>query len=1153
MFSCRHSRSFSAFLRRNLAIAVTLLIVTTPAGASWFSKARHVDAQGNPVALDHKSTSDLTVFDLSISLYNQPTGDDDPANDTGSEQQTQYETIIGHWADAVCEQSNGAHQLGRIRIFRNGAFSTRADVVWNQREWPRAHASGFGTDNLHITFGDIFRDGAGTGNDLNLLNDPVGAGYTLGHEFGHYIYGLYDEYRGRSASGPITHPRSGDTPTSPSIMSSQWMARGGNFEWLNHSTSDNYQANTAQGRAHGASGWEVLVRDPKNDSRQGSRSSLPDRTQYTALDGNQPTAVDGWVRTELDQSGNGCRDRLEIIWMADEDVEMQVVLDRSGSMGGAPLDNAKVAAQNLAEVVREGQTALGLVTFNSTASQTFPITAIPDPGGVVKQQIKDAIAALSAGGLTAMFDAADLALQNLEAYQSANSTSANRVAFLLSDGEDNSSSETETTVSDAYSAADVPLITFGYGSASPNGVLRRLADSTGGQFYASPTTLAEIQNAFLTALTSVSSSVTVQSFAQQASAGANNAELTRFAVDSTLESFSIFLNHDGPVDALSLSLNGPAGTVPGAPFTCQSLGGVTNCVAQVDAATVAGLGNGAWSVRGTNTAGFDLDLDGLVIANPTSGRTFDVMLSSPQGTTVHYPEPIVLTAAVSQGMLIAGASVVATITDPSGQIRVLTMHDDGLDGDGRANDGIYTLLMGYDQDGVYGFEVRVDNANGEARTAIDGYQPTHFSVGENGEEPPQPAPQPITENFERRGQTQITIEGLSGDDHPDLAPGTPLVADNSDLSGRIDFRGDPDYFRLEGLPTSGSIFVRVSDLALGMSPQLVVFDDDGTTTLASGNLSNHATATGYVALEIPASQIPASGTLFARVTQVGGQLIGGTYRISAGPALPTDGTVSAPPEGTCTADGTTLCLRDRRFAVKVDWQDFSGNTGSGKAITLTEETGYFWFFNSDNVEIALKVLDGRPMNDRFWVFYGALSNVMYTITVTDTITGSTSTYDNPSGRFASVADTDALPGSQRLEPVHRFQTIIPEEEAPIVSRTDTLQQTCTAGPNQLCLNNDRFQVRVDWRAGQQSGTGQAVPLTDESGYFWFFDANNVELVIKALDGRGYNGHFWIFYGSLSDTEFTIEVTDTMTGEVRTYRNPQGMLASFGDTRAFPGS
>jgi hypothetical protein len=80
--------------------------------------------------------------------------------------------------------------------------------------------------------------------------------------------------------------------------------------------------------------------------------------------------------------------------------------------------------------------------------------------------------------------------------------------------------------------------------------------------------------------------------------------------------------------------------------------------------------------------------------------------------------------------------------------------------------------------------------------------------------------------------------------------------------------------------------------------------------------------------------------------------------------------------------------------------------------------------------------------------------------------------------------------------------------------------------------------------------GQAVPLTSDTGYFWFFSSNNIELVIKVVDGRAFNQHFWVFYGALSDVEYTITVTDSETGAVRTYMNTQGRLASVADVIAF---
>ncbi len=114
--------------------------------------------------------------------------------------------------------------------------------------------------------------------------------------------------------------------------------------------------------------------------------------------------------------------------------------------------------------------------------------------------------------------------------------------------------------------------------------------------------------------------------------------------------------------------------------------------------------------------------------------------------------------------------------------------------------------------------------------------------------------------------------------------------------------------------------------------------------------------------------------------------------------------------GHCVSDATILCLYDGRFELKVRWRDFEGHSGDGHAVALTSETGTFWFFDKDNVELVVKVLDGRSLTGHFWVFYGALSNVEYTLTVTDSVTGHSTEYHNPAGRFASVGDVTALPG-----------------------------------------------------------------------------------------------------------------------------------------------
>ena len=111
---------------------------------------------------------------------------------------------------------------------------------------------------------------------------------------------------------------------------------------------------------------------------------------------------------------------------------------------------------------------------------------------------------------------------------------------------------------------------------------------------------------------------------------------------------------------------------------------------------------------------------------------------------------------------------------------------------------------------------------------------------------------------------------------------------------------------------------------------------------------------------------------------------------------------------------------------------------------------------------------------------------------------------------------------------------------------------CQSGPESLCLQNERFRVKAFWQVGQGPYTpAQAVPLTADTGYFWFFAPTNVELVVKVLNGCGLNSRYWVFAGGLTDVNVVMTVTDTQNGTVKTYTNPQGTaFKPIQDTSAF---
>jgi hypothetical protein len=126
----------------------------------------------------------------------------------------------------------------------------------------------------------------------------------------------------------------------------------------------------------------------------------------------------------------------------------------------------------------------------------------------------------------------------------------------------------------------------------------------------------------------------------------------------------------------------------------------------------------------------------------------------------------------------------------------------------------------------------------------------------------------------------------------------------------------------------------------------------------------------------------------------------------------------------------------------------------------------------------------------------------------------------------------------------------------------TLKLTCTDGPpnpscmedaNTLCLNAGRFKVTATYDGGNAgAGHAQVVPLTDDTGYLWFFDASNVEAVVKVLNGCDDDGYYWVFAGGLTDVKVVLNVTDTFTGAVRRYVNPQDTsFKPIQDTGAFP--
>lgn len=126
--------------------------------------------------------------------------------------------------------------------------------------------------------------------------------------------------------------------------------------------------------------------------------------------------------------------------------------------------------------------------------------------------------------------------------------------------------------------------------------------------------------------------------------------------------------------------------------------------------------------------------------------------------------------------------------------------------------------------------------------------------------------------------------------------------------------------------------------------------------------------------------------------------------------------------------------------------------------------------------------------------------------------------------------------------------------------TDTFLQvqgnanlSCSPGATTLCIDDQagdhRFKVEVAYNTrngGGLSGNGTAIPLSslgvNRGGLFWFFSADNPEMLIKVINGCTLNGNYWVFSAAGTNVGLTITVTDTFNGSHKTYTNTDGIAA-----------
>lgn len=176
----------------------------------------------------------------------------------------------------------------------------------------------------------------------------------------------------------------------------------------------------------------------------------------------------------------------------------------------------------------------------------------------------------------------------------------------------------------------------------------------------------------------------------------------------------------------------------------------------------------------------------------------------------------------------------------------------------------------------------------------------------------------------------------------------------------------------------------------------------GSTTLQS----NGKYLGGYV-WNVPSSFAKST----AKVT-ISPYAVSATYTLAVGKPVSN--------AGGCTASSTAACLLNNRFRVSIAYVNPFSNPpnqpGTFLAARLLQgaqnpDTALFGFSSPQAVEVVVRVQDTRPFAPRFDIYYGGMTDLGYTVTVTDTQTGATRQYVNNAGTVGGGVDRTSFPAN----------------------------------------------------------------------------------------------------------------------------------------------
>ena len=777
---------------------------------------------GNHPLTKYESDSGIGYFDIVVSLNWNP---------TQAEKDGKLETAFQQYAKDVFKMTEGKQKIRKIYVYTNYTQMTKADIrFWNESGRSNAFPNGiFDAGGRILTFtkqGGIDRD-------------DTFIGHTMAHEFGHYAYGLYDEYTGSaSSSDSPSKPLAGDTPRE-TIMNMQR-----DFQWFSNAGDYAEEKNrkTAQWRVYKLSAWETLVRDPNNDETpQDFKAAFP-RVGYTEFQGmNAPS--------QLTKPSNGWDTKFEIIYMGGNAVVL--VIDCSGSMAldiPPRIDSAKGAAKQFVDLMPFGET-VAVVKFTNNASVVTALTELTDQK--TKDSIKSTIDTILPLNNTNFNAGLSTAWSLLNTSILSNST---RYVVFMSDGLWNVGGAPVLT---SYITNSVPVYTIGLGVDRDKASLQGMATQTSGQYFDAPSG-SDLANIYAEINRVINDKDTLIEELNAALDSGKSSEVQ--AVISGTESLVTFRASWQGGTIIQYELKTPKSVIitpTNLPSNVTYISGGNYFIY-----TVKNPEAGTWTSKTTNVS----TGASVVVTQQVSAESLLSVNLRIQGGV--YPQPIAIMAAVSAPEPVAGATVVASITPPVGAGSVLNipLRDDGVSPDLHANDGIYSgVYAGYSNNGIYTIKATTTNPSGTARRTTSG----SLEYGADAPDIPLPA-------FQRMANGTVTASGYFT--QPATASNAIVITtNNKKVWGTIDKDGAGVWYKFTAV--SGiRYFIQTSNLvsrdATPMATDTVLFKPDAVTEISR---SAHYLGTAVSHIDWTA---PAGGTYYVKIAHASPGT--GSYAVTVG-------------------------------------------------------------------------------------------------------------------------------------------------------------------------------------------------------------------------------------------------------------------------------